>query len=455
MTFRLLKSLAICLIALCSTVAMITFASAEKRVALVIGNSAYQHTTSLLNPSNDAEDITAKLRRLSFEVITGNDLTGDEFSQLVIDFAQRLQGADVALLFYAGHGIQFQESNYLIPIDARLSNQFSLKREAIALDDILEQMESLVPTNLVFLDACRNNPLTDVLQKSIKSTGRSATIARGLAKVTSRANETLITFAAAPGAIAADGQGRNSPFTKALLKHIGTPGVEIEVMLKRVTKEVKTATRQKQTPERLSRLTREFYFNGRSGGGKTDVVVLPPVQPVTPPAPPKPQVNKQLIELTYCNSIKDSKDEKDYQGYITKFPAGAFSDIAMRRIAQLQETKSRGSAGWNPPTAPVTPAPPPAPPVRRIEPAFSCYGGRLTSVESAICGSNQLARYDQMMDRLYRNIRRRLRRGARKRFARSQGRWRRNNRDRCGRREACIARAYRSRINFLRTRSGG
>ncbi len=225
MTIRFLRSLAVGMLVLSVLVTVSQNAFAERRVALVIGNSAYQHTTALLNPSNDAEDVTAKLRRLNFDVVTGNDLTGDEFSQLVVDFAQRLQGADVALLFYAGHGIQFQNTNYLVPIDAKLNNQFSLKREAIALDDVLEQMESLVPTNLVFLDACRNNPLSDVLQKSIKSTGRSATIARGLAKVDSRGNETLITFAAAPGAIAADGRGRNSPFTRALLKHIDTPGV--------------------------------------------------------------------------------------------------------------------------------------------------------------------------------------------------------------------------------------
>lgn len=449
---RLSNSLAVCLFAFFAIATASVSASAEKRVALVIGNSAYQHTTALLNPSNDAEDITAKLRRLNFDVVTGNDLTGDEFSELVIDFAQRLQGADVALLFYAGHGIQFQNTNYLVPIDAKLRNQLSLKREAIALDDILEQMESLVPTNLVFLDACRNNPLSDVLQNSIKSTGRSATIARGLARVDSRGNETLITFAAAPGAIAADGRGRNSPFTKALLKHIDTPGVEIEVMLKRVTKEVRTTTRQKQKPERLSRLTREFYFNGRTGGGKSDVVVSPPVEPVAPPAPPKPKENKQLIELTYWNSIKDSKDEKDYQGYIAKFPGGAFADIAMRRIARLQETKSRGSGGWTPPApAPAQPTNPP--PVQRVSPGFNCARARLAA-EFAICNSNRLAQYDLTLNAVYARLRRQLNRSNRKRLGRNQKRWL-GQRNRCGRNVSCIERAYRRRISTLRAYAGG
>ncbi len=429
-------------------IAGINVAIAEKRVALVIGNSAYQHTTSLLNPSNDAEDVTAKLRRLNFDVITGNDLTGNEFSQLVIDFTQRLQGADVALLFYAGHGIQFKNTNYLVPIDAKLSNQFSLKREAIALDDVLEQMEALVPTNLVFLDACRNNPLTDVLQNSIKSTGRNATIARGQAKVDSRGNETLITFAAAPGAVAADGKGRNSPFTKALLKHIDTPGVEVEVMLKRVTKEVRTFTKQKQNPERLSRLTREFYFNGRRGGGTVNAGSTPTVQPV--PQPTQPKVNSQMIELTYWNSIKNSQDEKDYHGYISKFPGGAFSDIAMRRIAQIQEAKSGNSAGWNPPTPPQPVAPPP---VQRIEPGFNCSRAS-HAAEVAICNSNRLAQYDLTINQIYARIHGQLNRRNRKRLARNQKRWL-GQRNRCGQNVSCIEQAYRNRISTLRAYAGG
>ncbi|MEM7426304.1 MAG: caspase family protein [Pseudomonadota bacterium] len=455
MTTGLFRCVAVCLLALCGAILSSGQALAERRIALVIGNSAYQHTTTLLNPSNDAEDVAAKLRRLQFDVITGNDLTGDEFSQLVVEFAQRLQGADVALLFYAGHGIQFRDTNYLVPIDARLNNQFSLKREAIALDDILEQMESLVPTNLVFLDACRNNPLTDVLQKSIKSTGRSATLARGLAKVDSRGNETLITFAAAPGAIAADGKGRNSPFTRALLKHIDTPGVEIEVMLKRVTKEVRSATREQQRPERLSRLTREFYFNGRTGGGKTDVAVTSPTEPAAPAPQPKPQVNKQLIELTFWNSIKDSKDEQDYQDYISKFPGGAFSDLAMRRIARLQDAKTRsgsGGGGWTPPQPPA-PQPAPPPPVRRVEPGFNCAYARHPT-EIAICNSNRLARYDLTINQVYARLSGRLNRSNRRRLSRNQKRWLRK-RNRCGRNVGCIERAYRTRINVLRAFAGG
>ena len=128
-------------------------AHAERRIAMVVGNSGYLHTTELLNPINDASDLSNKLSGLGFEVLTGNELTGDEFSRLLVQFSQKLQGADVALFFYAGHGIQYRETNYLVPIDARLSNSFSLKREAISLNDILEQMETLVPTILIFSSA--------------------------------------------------------------------------------------------------------------------------------------------------------------------------------------------------------------------------------------------------------------------------------------------------------------
>ena len=452
MTTNFLKVLAVGLVVLCAALASAGQAIAERRIALVIGNSAYQHTTALLNPTNDAEDMASKLRELGFEVVLGNDLTGDEFSELVIDFSSRLRGADAALLFYAGHGIQFRNQNYLVPVDAKLDNQLTLKREAIALNDILDQMKSLVPTNLVFLDACRNNPLRQVLQKSITATGRSTSLGRGLAKVETGDDETLIAYAAAPGAIAADGKGRNSPFTKALLRHIGAQGVDVEVMLKLVTKEVRATTKNKQKPERLSSLTEPFYFNKRTGGGKSDLVVVPPATSPAPAPQPKPKVNKQLIELTYWNSIKDSQDENDYQAYISKFPGGAFSDLAMRRIARLQEAKTRSGGGWTPPVKPA-PQPAPLPPVQRVEPGFDCAYARHPT-EIAICNSNRLAQYDLTINQVYARLSGRLNRINRKRLARNQKRWLRK-RNRCGRNVGCIERVYRTRINVLRAFAGG
>lgn len=420
----------------------VSTAHAERRIAMVVGNSGYLHTTELLNPINDASDLSNKLTGLGFEVLTGNDLTGDEFSRLLVQFSQKLQGADVALFFYAGHGIQYRETNYLVPIDAKLSNSFSLKREAISLNDILEQMETLVPTNLIFLDACRDNPLASVLEKSIKSTGRSARLSRGLAPVQSRGNDTLITFAAAPGALAADGVGRNSPFTKALLKHIETPGVEIEVMLKRVTREVRVETQQKQEPERLSRLTREFYFNGRRAADKP--VAGKPSQ--SSAAQPKQNpVSSELIELTFWNSIRDSKDHRDYESYVTKYPNGSFVGLAMRRIASLQAAKSNEVVTRTIPQA--------APVPELISPSFNCNRARLAA-ELAICGSGQLARYDRELSDLYRQLKDRMSRTQRKRLDRVQKGWL-AQRNRCGGQVDCIGTQYRQRISYFHSLLGG
>lgn len=298
-------------------------ASAAKRVALVVGNASYKHTTTLRNPANDARDMAAKLKRLGFDVTTGIDLTEDKFAETLNTYFDKLKGAEAAVLFYAGHGLQFQNTNYLVPVDARLKNQFQVKGETIALSDIIEQMEAQSPVNLVFLDACRNNPLTDKLQRSLTSRGRNLTLDRGLARVNSSAKDTLIAFAAAPGAVASDGKGRNSPFTAALLKHIETPGVEVEVMLKRVTAEVRTSTSQNQEPERLSKLTTEFYFNPKEPVSAATVVATK-------------TDTTAATDLAFWNAIQNSRDIGEFQAYLKKFPNGQFADLVRTRMTRLQ-----------------------------------------------------------------------------------------------------------------------
>lgn len=321
-------------------------ASAAKRVALVVGNASYQHTTALRNPVNDARDMAAKLKRLGFDVTTGIDLTEDAFAETLEAYFDKLKGAEAAVLFYAGHGLQFQNTNYLIPVDARLKSQLQVKGETIALSDIIREMEAQSPINLVFLDACRNNPLADRLQRSMTSRGRNLTLSRGLARVKSSAKDTLIAFAAAPGAVASDGKGRNSPFTAALLKHIETPGVEVEVMLKRVTAEVRTATEQGQEPERLSKLTTEFYFN--------------PKEPV--PAAKTASANPDTTaaaDLAFWNAIKTSRDQNELNAYLTKFPRGQFAGLVTARIAKLRsEAEARAKqAAARPKPTPVAQTP--------------------------------------------------------------------------------------------------
>ena len=238
---------------------------AAERVALVIGNGAYGGEVSpLRNPGNDARAVAGKLRGLGFAVVQGLDLDEDAFWSKVEEFAAKTKGAEAALLFYAGHGVQVDGENYLIPVDAgSLESKADLRRATLKLDDVLEMMAGR--KNLVFLDACRNNPLG----RGLRSWGNG----RGLAAVSveSLGREFLIAYAAAKGQTAADGAGGNSPYTQALLKHLGTPGESVEDMLTKVTRDVAALTGRKQIPWRNSSLEDFFYFAPRV------VVPTPPV----------------------------------------------------------------------------------------------------------------------------------------------------------------------------------
>jgi uncharacterized caspase-like protein len=234
--------------------ASIAGAQAERRVALVIGNSTYVGVAPLANPENDSADVAAELVALGFEVILGQNLTVAAFDQKLRDFAAASGSADVALFYYSGHGLQANEQNYLLPVDAQFADLSGMKRQSVALADIVADMQERAKTALVFIDACRDNPLADRLAGTVRS------VSRGLARVDVSGRNTLLVFATGPGKVAEDGDGRNSPFTQAFLKNIGSPGVEIESMMKRVTASVIRSTNGKQEPERLSRLTTDFYF---------------------------------------------------------------------------------------------------------------------------------------------------------------------------------------------------
>ena len=229
-------------------------ALAAGQVALVIGNSSYQHVSALRNPGNDAADIAGALRNLGFEVLEGHDLKRDAFLKIVEAFASKAAGADVALFFYAGHGLQAGGTNYLIPIDAALRDNSSLKTALISVDLILRHTEGKALARLVFLDACRDNPFGDAPQASRTALGR------GLAVMAS-APGTLIAFATEPNNTASDGTGRNSPFTRALLNRIAKPGTDISDLLRRVTRDVISATNGQQVPWNHSSLTQGLVFS--------------------------------------------------------------------------------------------------------------------------------------------------------------------------------------------------
>jgi uncharacterized caspase-like protein len=219
--------------------------TAGPRVALVIGNGRYRHAQALTNPANDASDVAASLRTLGFDVIEGRDLDKRGLEDKVREFSRKLDHARLALFFYAGHGIQVGGKNFLIPVDAKLERQGDLSFETLDVAQVLAQMEAEPRVNLVFLDACRDNPLSRSFARTLGA--RSASVGQGLASIQSAVG-TLIAYATQPDAVALDGTGRNSPFTTALLKHMNTPGLEIASLMRRVRADVIQATNGKQVP---------------------------------------------------------------------------------------------------------------------------------------------------------------------------------------------------------------
>ncbi len=298
-------------------------AQAERRVALVIGNAAYQNTAPLNNPSNDATDVAAVLQRLDFEVIEGRDLDKRSMERLIRQFGTRLAGADVALFFYAGHGLQVGGQNYLVPTDARLAAEGDVDFESMPLNLVIKQMEREAKTSIVMLDACRDNPLSRNLARSMGT--RSAAVGQGLAEVRTGVG-TLIAFSTQPGYVALDGQGRNSPYTEALLKHAELPGKDISGVLVDVRNDVLKATNGRQVPWEHTSLTGQVYLRS----------ISPPAAAADSGAPATKSYDKE-IEIAFWNSVKDSKSPAVVEAYLERYPRGTFSGLARVMVAQLKE----------------------------------------------------------------------------------------------------------------------
>lgn len=230
----------------------------ENRFALVIGNSSYEKIGRLGNPGRDADLVAKSLEAVGFEVSVHFDLDEDGLGKVLDDLADRAPDLDVAVLYFAGHGIQKDGENFLIPVDAQLKSATSIERETVSLRSFMEVMEE-VPISLLFLDACRNNPFAEHLLSQSSSDGRSAGITRGLAPIRT-VGDMLVTFATLPNSVAKDGAGQNSPFAKALARHVATPDAEVSVLMKRVTRDVMAETDGEQRPQQLSQMQTEFYF---------------------------------------------------------------------------------------------------------------------------------------------------------------------------------------------------
>ncbi|HEY4249937.1 MAG TPA: caspase family protein [Roseomonas sp.] len=303
-------------------------AAQERRVALVVGVGGYRNVPALANPPNDARDIAAVLGRLGFEVETLIDPDRLALEAGARRLGQRARGAEAALFFFAGHALEAAGRNWLVPAPAEIRGDRDLRFETLDLEGVLEQMEGGARLSILILDACRDNPFRNRLLAQT----RQAIGGGGLGQVQA-ATGTLVTFATAPGTVAEDGRGRNSPFTGALLKHIETPGLEIRQLLAEVRREVREATRGRQVPWENSALEGSFYFRA------------PPPPP--PPAAPGPAES----ELLFWESVRGSRRAADFQAYLNRFPQGVFADLARNRIAALASAGSRSPLPAPPPGA--------------------------------------------------------------------------------------------------------
>jgi len=240
-------------------------AVASRRVALVIGNGAYSHVKALPNPSNDARSIARSLRGIGFAVTEGIDLDRTGMQNMIREFLREAARSQVAIVYYAGHGVQIDGRNYLVPVDAQLRPGGRLTDTMMDMDTIMAGLDDQLRTNILILDACRNNPVAPQVTAAGAGAGR-AIEASGLAAPSSLGSGstlgagTLIAFATAPGKVALDGEGANSPFSAALSRHISTPGLEVQQMLTRVRAEVVAGTKNQQVPWSNSSLLGEVYL---------------------------------------------------------------------------------------------------------------------------------------------------------------------------------------------------
>jgi hypothetical protein len=256
------RDLLVCSFFLATGVLFATAAAADRRVALVIGNSAYKNASSLANTINDSTAIAKLFKSVGFEVVLSrNDLGVVDFKRAVREFLLTAENADIAVVYYAGHGIEVGGTNYLIPVDARLGRDYDVEDEAVALDRIIWALQSVRRLRLILLDACRDNPFP----AKLRSAGIRAVVQGGLAKIEDVSADTLVAYAAKAGSTSFDGDGANSPYATALLRHLTEPGLDVRIALGRVRDEVLNMTGGRQEP----------FIYGSLGGATIPLVPAP------------------------------------------------------------------------------------------------------------------------------------------------------------------------------------
>jgi uncharacterized caspase-like protein len=317
--------------------------AAADRVALVIGNGKYINANTLPNPPNDARAMAKALSNIGFDVSFGEDLDHTGMERLVRDFLRKSASAKIALIFYAGHGLQVEGRNYLVPIDAKLEAASDLNYETVKLDDILDSLNADPSrANIIILDACRDNPLARTFAAHLGAS-RSAAVSTGLAAYSTVGSGTLIAFSTAPGQVALDGDGANSPFTEGLLKYLATPGLEVRQMLTRVRDDVARATHDRQLPWDNSSLRGDVYL-----ASAPDAAASPPnvaaVAPNAAAVPPNAAANATVVlrsaapavDEVAWNFVKDTHDSDEVRRFITEFPGSPHLVEAAEKLAALQ-----------------------------------------------------------------------------------------------------------------------
>ncbi|MDE2378519.1 caspase domain-containing protein [Bradyrhizobium sp.] len=304
-------------------------ALAERKVAFVIGNSGYVNVPRLPNPRNDAGDMIARLKSLGFDVIPGLDLDRNTFLTSLASFGRAAEGADVALFFYAGHGLQVNGQNYLVPVDSKVEYEAELDINLIPVSLVMQQLARGSRVNIVMLDACRDNPFAKDLSRTL-GTRSSSALGRGLSRIQT-ASGTFIAFATQPDNVAQDGTGRNSPFTQAMLAHIDQPGLSLSDLMIEVRNEVMQQTNGKQVPWDSSSLTGRFSFKIEG-----IITVTPEGGGAKPAAPAAAPVDSKALELAVWRAIENSSDAAAFEKFLSDFPDGVFASAARNRIAALR-----------------------------------------------------------------------------------------------------------------------
>jgi uncharacterized caspase-like protein len=286
-------------------------ALAEKRVALVIGMSKYQQVPRLTNPARDADAVAGLFKQAGFDTINNQrDLGIVDLRRAIREFSETARDADIAVVYYAGHGIEVDGVNYLVPADAKLASDFDIEDETVSLDRVLKGLEGTKRLRLVILDACRDNPFANTMKRSLAS----RSVGRGLAKVEPTMSDTLIAFAAKAGAVASDGEGNNSPFAAALVKHIAEPGLDLRLAFGRVRDEVLKTTGNRQEP---------FVYG--SLGGQTMSLVPAAAKPADPEA--EARIDYELAAQVGTKEAWDS--------FLLSHPTGLYANLARAQNSKL------------------------------------------------------------------------------------------------------------------------